>query len=299
MQTFMKQVQNSLAQNEKLNEEAKQNLLLLVKEMYRQMTLPRELLVERLKTVSLEEGAKFINREAYHYNIEENSICFQMDQIGDQKNGLCQALLEMAIIKESGKGLDDQSLYAIKKGALEIYANYLVGNDSEFGISEDEQIITNLMNILTENQILVATLKDDGELLKKVLFENNLTIINDYANYNAVHRQNGGLSQLNEIEKSLIYHFFDLPKEEMEKKQKIEKIGRYKWYFWANIVSSPNVMKNPKNYLGLTKINEYFKQRFREYDIINSTVNTDVITIPTAPQFVEMDDSEDYRKKAV
>ncbi len=299
MQTFMKQVQNSLAQNEKLNEEAKQNLLLLVKEMYRQMTLPRELLVERLKTVSFEEGAKFINREAYHYNIEENSICFQIDQIGDQKNVLCQALLEMAIIKESGKGLDDQSLYSIKKGALEIYANYLVGNDSEFGISEDEQIITNLMNILTENQILVATLKDDGELLKNILFKHKLAIINDYANYNAVHRQNGGLSQLNEIEKSLIYHFFALPKEEMEKKRKIEKIGRYEKDFRANIVSCPNVMKNPKKYFGLTKLDAYYEQQSIEYNIINSTVNTDVITIPTATQFVEMDDSEDYKRRAI
>lgn len=283
MQAFMKQVQDSLEQNEKLNNESKQNLFFLVKKMYRKMTLPRQLLVERLKTVSLEEGSKFLDREAYHYNINENNIRFRIDKIGDHQNVLCQALLEMAIIKESGKGLDDQELYATKKGSLEIYANYLVGNDSEFGISEDEQIITNLMNILTENKILAATLKDDGVLLKTTLQEYDLTNINNFANYNAKSRQTH-LSQLAEIEKLLIYCFFYC--------QSQEKVVQNQGDFFTSLVGNPNIMGKPENYLGLQEVKPYF-YKLETYNIRNNSSN--IVERLNADNIIEMPNDEKTR----
>lgn len=263
MQAFIQQVKSSLEQNSNLNEKAKENIFLIVQKIDSEMqtvyasqfsqkdSMPTNLLIERLKTLSLKMGSEFLNQEAYEYNIGDNTIYFRSKEIEErsQCNILCQALLELIYIKDPRKverGIDGRKFVAIKKGTLEILANFIVQNDGEKGIAEDEQIIVNMMNIITDGKILECFLQADSKRLEEIIMnqEYRLMSINSYANYNAIYK-NG--SQLGNIQQMLIDAFFSLPKEEI----KSEKIADLELYI------SPKTMCFSSHY------NEPVKQYFQ------------------------------------
>lgn len=249
---LLTQLKSSLDENPNLNLEAKESLFLLTERMYQRMNLPTDLLVSRLKTVSLEQSSKFLDQDAYHYNMVENVVRFRVDKTDDQAHTLCQALLEMAIIAQPNKGMDAEEVTAIKKGALEIFANNLVQNNGEFGISEDEQVIVNLMDTLAEGKILQCFVKNDSEEMVQVLQANNLLTTNSRANYNEQSRKRGQRSQLGEIEIALVNRFFE---------QSPDKIQKQMPDFEANLITNPQVMANPTQYMSLTKVNEYYQTK--------------------------------------
>lgn len=249
---LLTQLKSSLNENPNLNLEAKENLFLLSERMYQRMNLPTHLLVDRLKTVSLEQSPKFLDQAAYHYNMVENVVRFRVDKSDDHAHTLCQALLEMAIIAQPKKGMDAEEVVAIKKGTLEIFANNLVQNNGEYGISEDEQVIVNLMDTLTEGKILEEFVKDDSQGIMEALRENNLLTANFRSNYNEQSRRHGQRSQLGEIEISLINRFFE---------QSPDKIQRQMPDFEANLITSPQVMANPSQYMSLTDVKAYYQSK--------------------------------------
>lgn len=252
-QSFLVQLKQSLDQNQKLNDYTKESLYLLVQEMYQKMNLPKKLLLERLKTVSFVQGSKMMDYDAYQYYMEQNEVRFQPDLVGDERNVICQALLEMAIIKEADKGMNDREFVAIKKGMLEIFANNLVQNESECAIAEDEQVIANLINVISDGKVLEAFVNDNGALLNKVLEIGNfgLKIANDYANYNCIFRKRGFQSQLASIEMILMKCFFN--REDRIKVQ--EQIPEFEAY----LVSNPKVMSHPEQYRGLKMVAENYQ----------------------------------------
>ena len=253
-QSFLVQLKQSLDQNQKLNDYTKESLYLLVQEMYQKMNLPKKLLLERLKTVSFVQGSKMMDHDAYQYYMEQNEVRFQPDLVGDERNVICQALLEMAIIKEADKGMNDREFIAIKKGMLEIFANNLVQNESEYAIAEDEQVIANLINVISDGKVLEAFVNDNGALLNKVLEIGNfgLKIANDYANYNCIFRKRGFQSQLASIEMILTRCFFDR-EDSIKVQQQIPE-------FEAYLVSNPKVMSHPEQYRGLQIVAENYQR---------------------------------------
>lgn len=256
MTQLLTQLKSSLEQNPNLNEEAKESLFILVQRMHQKMNLPTDLLIERLKNVSLEQSSKLLDQDAYHYNVAENNVRFRLDKMDDQTNTLCQAVLEMAIVRQAGKGIDHEDVVAIKRGSLEIFANYLVQNNGEYGISEDEQIIVNLMDILTEGKILEGFVKDDSRIIKSALQMSNLLVVNCEANYNSQARKQGRQSHLGEIEKTLINRFFE---------QSPEKIQGKITDFESNLVMSPHVMGNPNQYRSLSEVAVHYQAKKASY----------------------------------
>ncbi len=262
----LQQIKDSLNINPNLNKNAKNTIFLLLQNMKNkmvqtyQLTLPTNLLIERLQTVSLFKSGEFINKDLYQYNIQENIIYLKMKEI--KKEGisetylLAQALLEMAYIKNPKKaerGIDGQEFVAIKKGTIEILANNLVGNDGERGISEDEQIFVNMANIITNGEISQAFLEQNDQKLRSVLLNKKYRLLgaNGLANYNAVYSTKGD-SQLGNVEMQLIDSFFRLPDEEVK-----EKLLQFE----AHVISNPNVMSRPNKYNSLVSITSYFQSK--------------------------------------
>lgn len=234
MQEFLQQIKNSLDQNQHLNEEAKENIFLMTQVIYGKMqsvyhaifssevSFPTNLIIERLKTLTLKQGSEFLNQEPYEYNIKENTIYFRSKEmdVESQANVLCQSILELAYIKAPNKverGIDAQKFVAIKKGTLEIFANYIVQNSGEKAIAEEEQSIVNMMNIITDGKILECFLQADGKKLEEIIKNSEFHLIgaNSYANYNAVYKNAG---QLGNVQQLLIDSFFKLPKEKVNEK---------------------------------------------------------------------------------
>lgn len=274
MQVFLQQIKNSLNQNPNLKEpeDFKEDLFRLIQTMCERakmyhINLKRAgLLVERLKTFSIEGGSKFVDTAPYHYNVQTNKVVLNPEQIDDFENTICQALLEMVLIKEPGKGIDKPENVALKRGTLEIFANNLVGNKGEKQIFEDEQIIVNLMNCITKGQLLDSILTGNNELLERTIQEHELEVIRDHANYNLVHRQqyNLPLSKLPEIEQSLICNFF---RRDSEKKYySIEERTK----FTSLLVFDANVLGNPQKYIGMNRVQTRYKY---ETQYLQQTLN--------------------------
>ena len=260
-QMFLNQLKASLEKNKKLSEPTKESIFLLAQEMYLKfqtgysayfnMNFPKERLLQRLETMSISLGSKLADHEAYQYDMIENKVRMRPDLVGDGRNVLCQSLLEMAFIESTNKGMNEESLIAIKRGMLEILANHLVENDSEFGIAEDEQIIVNLMDIITDGKLLTGFVYDSSEIVEGALQESNLVVISDYANYNYMARKHSASSQLADIEIRLITHFFN--------RSDSKKIQIQMDDFEACLVSHPQVMANPEQYRNLQKVGSRFQ----------------------------------------
>lgn len=233
---FNQSLKSSLKQNSNINVEGKTYIFNLVQFIYQKMekqyhiTLPKEQIIERLKTFSIAESSKLASPEPLEYNIVQNKIVIQADAIEDHNHAFCQALLEMALVKEVGKGIDNRNFLAIKKGILEICANNLVGNNGEKGIYEEEQEIVNLMDVIAEGQILDSFIKGDGKKLEETIQKYRFTGIRDWANYNLSYRFNSTtvqnkndikkVSSFIEIRKSLIVHFFNQSSDKIDLQMK-------------------------------------------------------------------------------
>ncbi len=259
-QMFLKQLENTLEMNSHLTDEAKENIFYLVQIMYQEyqiqyklplnVNFPTELLLQRLQTLSLVKGTQYIDYDAYHYDINQNQVHIRPELSGCDANTLAQLLLEMAFIKEPNKGMNDKGLIFIKRGMLEMLANHLIGNEGEKGIAEDEQIIINLMETMTNGKILEGFLHDDSAMVEQSIQENDLMIIKDYANYNYHARKKGVRSQLGDIEMRLIVHFFN--------QNDPKKIYSEMDSFEAQLVSNPNIMNDSSQYMNLEKVKTYF-----------------------------------------
>ncbi len=294
MQALIQQVKMSLDQNQNLNESAKESIFLIIQEMYHKMSLmgvsiPEVLLIEKLKNVSIEEGQKFINREIYEYKEEENKLVFSVDKIEEesQANVLCQALFAMSYIQDSKKpsiGIDGKQFAALLKGAFATFANHIIPYDGKQGYYEDEQIIVNLMNDLTNGTILEALLQDDNQKLEKSIQEHNLLIVNSYANYNLIAHPAGCKSQLGRIEKQIITQFFQQTPVVIR-----DQIETFKFH----LVETPYIMSNPNQYDDLYSVKEFMnlkeQEYYRRYPDMNNVISMKPMSKEVIADVMELD----------
>lgn len=271
MQEFLQQVKNSLAQNQNLEETDKEQIFSMLQVIYDSMqifydktqeqhivSMPTELLIERLKTISFQKGSELLTKEVYEYRMNENSVYIREKEIMSyaQDNILCQVLLEMAYVREPHKvtkGIDGQEFYAIKKGILEIFANNIVPNNSEKIFAEDEQIVVNLMDIINNGRVLESFLQADNKKLKDCLFNVPLTNANNLANYNSYYK-NDHTTQLGNIEMHLIDAFFRQSKQIVNDTIEI---------FEANLFGQINILS--KNYENVISVTDYFEAQKAKY----------------------------------
>ena len=166
----LEDLRTSLDSNPYLTNDIKDNfmeLLSVFKRYFKDVDLTNA--NERLKTVKVIKGSKFLVKRTSSYNPVDNEILISLSKITDDidcKHILMRELLNLITAKDNYTGFNkDNAHEALNIGFTEILTNFLVGNDydSEY---EDEVIEANLMARLIGN-----------DSMYEAYFNNNIDII--------------------------------------------------------------------------------------------------------------------------
>lgn len=163
-------VKSSLNANEYLTNDIKENLMELIvlfNQNFPNVDLSN--LNERLKTLKIIRGSKFLIKGSSFYNPIENELLLNMIYINnsDCKHILMREMLNIITAKDNFTGFNKDNEYeALNIGVTEILANYLVGNDEETEY-EDEIIATNMLAIIMgKEQLFDAYFNNDTSLIE-------------------------------------------------------------------------------------------------------------------------------------
>ena len=167
---MIEQVKLSLNSNQYLSEEIKDNLLelaIIFNKQFPEVDLNN--FSERLKTIKIIRGSKFLINGCSRYNPTANEVLISLTNITgdvDCKHILMREILNIITAKDKYTGFNtDNSLIALNVGYTEILVNFLVGNeyDSEYN---DEIIATNLVaEIVGEENMRKAYFNNDASFI--------------------------------------------------------------------------------------------------------------------------------------
>lgn len=170
---IMNQIKEALDNNNNISNSVKDNLLTLINIFHQ--TFPNvelENLRNRLQSLVIESGSKYVYKEVSDYNPTSNKLTLNMSELEknhDIKHVLMYQLLNIITAKDNYFGFSkDHKLIALNIGYTEILTNNLVGNDSEIEYHSDEVIATNLIANMIGNDILF-----------KSYFTNDFNLINN------------------------------------------------------------------------------------------------------------------------
>lgn len=170
---IMNQIREALDNNNNISNSVKDNLLTLINIFHQ--TFPNvelENLKNRLQSLVIESGSKYVYKEVSDYNPTSNKLTLNMSELEknhDIKHVLMYQLLNIITAKDNYFGFSkDHKLIALNIGYTEILTNNLVGNDSEIEYHSDEVIATNLIANMIGNDILF-----------KSYFTNDFNLINN------------------------------------------------------------------------------------------------------------------------
>lgn len=166
----LQEIQASLNSNPSLADDTKQNILELVTifhNTYPNVNLSN--LKERLKTLDIKRGSRFVIKAASTYDPIENVILLDANKLSNQMDGkhiLMRELLHVITAKDNYTGFNQGNAYeALNLGYTEILANFLVGNEAECEY-EDEIIATNMLaGVIGDDTLFNAYFNNDASLL--------------------------------------------------------------------------------------------------------------------------------------
>ena len=143
------EIRNSLNSNLYLTDDIKKcfmELISLFNSKFSNVNLTN--LNERLKTLKIIKGSKFLIKKTSYYEPVENEMRFCLTKINDDvdcKHILMRELLNMITAKDNFTGFNKDNAYeALNIGYTEILTNYLVGNEQNCEY-EDEIVATNMI----------------------------------------------------------------------------------------------------------------------------------------------------------
>lgn len=171
---MLDKIKESLNLNPYLTDDIKVNITDLVEIFNNQFpNVDLTNLIEKLKTLQIEKGSKFVVRGLSQYNPIENKIFISLSQIDndtDCKHVLMRELLNVITSKDNFTGFNNDNKYeALNIGYTEILANLLIGNESVCEY-EDEVIAANLMiSLLGDENVFNAYFKNDINLILNVV----------------------------------------------------------------------------------------------------------------------------------
>ena len=123
---------------------------------------------ERLKTLRIVKGSKFLVKNSSHYNPTTNELLINLSKINDNdcKHILMRELLNIITAKEYFTGFNKDNAYAaLNIGYTERLTNFLVGNETESEY-EDEIVASNLLEkIIGEDKMFKAYFTNDANLI--------------------------------------------------------------------------------------------------------------------------------------
>lgn len=175
-------IKNSLNQNKNLTKEIKANifeLVLVFNSKYPDVSLNR--LNEKLKTIKIIKGSKYVNPRVSEYNLRENTIYLNISEIDkgyDMKHILMFELLNVITCCDRYTGFNIENRFrALNVGYTEIIANYLVGNSGDLLVYPEQAVEANLISILIgEDNISKAYFENDVNSLINGFMKAGVTV---------------------------------------------------------------------------------------------------------------------------
>lgn len=165
----LNEIKNSLNSNPNLTEDIKDCLMELTYLFNSKFpNVKLENLNERLKTLNIIRGSKFLIKKSSYYNPVTNELLVNVVKIenNDCKHILMRELLNIITAKDNYTGFNKDNAYeALNIGYTERLANFLVGNDTESEY-EDEIVASNLLEkIIGEDKMFNAYFTNDASLI--------------------------------------------------------------------------------------------------------------------------------------
>ena len=165
----LNEIKNSLNSNPNLTDDIKDCLMELISlfnSKFPDVKLTN--LNERLKTLKIIRGSRFLIKNSYYYDPIDNEILINLVKIDDSidcKHVFMRELLNMITAKDNFTGFNKDNAYeALNIGYTEILANYLVGNENESEY-EDEIVATNMIAEVIGNDTLFNAYFNNDETL--------------------------------------------------------------------------------------------------------------------------------------
>ncbi len=165
----LNEIKNSLNSNPNLTDDIKDCLMELISlfnSKFPDVKLTN--LNERLKTLKIIRGSRFLIKKSSYYDPIDNEILINLVKIDDSidcKHVFMRELLNMITAKDNFTGFNKDNAYeALNIGYTEILANYLVGNENESEY-EDEIVATNMIAEVIGNDTLFNAYFNNDETL--------------------------------------------------------------------------------------------------------------------------------------
>lgn len=170
----LEEIDRSLNSNSYLTEDIKSNIMELViafNEKFPNVDLTN--LNERLKTLKIIRGSRFLINGTSQYNPIDNELLLSFVRIKDLdcKHILMRELLNIMTAKEDYTGFNQDNIFkALNIGYTEIIANYIVGNECESEY-EDEILAVNLIGQIIDNdKLFEAYFTNNAKLLMNEIY---------------------------------------------------------------------------------------------------------------------------------
>lgn len=170
---ILESIKASLDENVNLSSEVKDNIFELVNILHTKLPdVDLSNFVEPLKTLQVKKLNKFISSEVSRYSHVENILYLNSEKLTDDYDGkhiLMFELLNILTTKDGKRGfIEDGRFEALNVGFTEILANFLVGNECERSLYQEQAIETNLISIIIGSDVLKeAYFKNDTAILIK------------------------------------------------------------------------------------------------------------------------------------
>ena len=166
-------VKSSLHNNSNLDAEVRDNifeLVMIFNNKFPEVSLDR--FNEHAKTLKIKKTNKFLNSDISMYDYRHNILYFNKSRMTDEydfRHILMYELLNIASSTDTKRGfIQDGRFEALNVGFTEIMANYLVGNEGNKALFQQQAIETNLISIIIGSEVLKkAYFTNDTELLIK------------------------------------------------------------------------------------------------------------------------------------
>ena len=171
---MLSRIKESLNSNLYLTDDIKENIYELIEIFNNQFPeVDLSNFENKIKTLQVGKGSKFVVRGLSKYNPIENKIYITLSQLDDDtdcKHILMRELLNVITSKDNFTGFNNDNKYeALNIGYTEMLANLLVGNES-VNEYEDEVIAADLMvRLIGDETVFNAYFNNDINYIYNVL----------------------------------------------------------------------------------------------------------------------------------
>lgn len=179
LENVLKAIEENTALTNDLKEDIK-GLVIVFNNIFSNVDLTN--LENRLKTLKIESASKFVSKRVFTYTPMTNVLAFNLEELNkgyDMRHVMMSALLNIITAHDNTYGFDfDDKFISLNIGYTEILSNFIVGNESEKVLFEDEVIAANLISeIVGNDNLFTAYFTNNPSLIETKIKEYDMEMV--------------------------------------------------------------------------------------------------------------------------